>query len=52
MARDPRLALAEHLRELADGELHRAQQREDPKPRRIGKRPEAVGKRESIGHWR
>jgi hypothetical protein len=27
---DARLALPEHLRELADRQLHRAQQREDP----------------------
>ncbi len=48
----PRLALAEDLCELSDGQLHDAQKRDDPKPGGIGKRLEAVGKRESIGHWR
>ena len=47
VARDARLALAEHLGELADRQLHRAQQREDAQPRRIGQRLEQVGKREA-----
>ena len=42
MARHARLALPEHLRELADRQLHRAQQREDAQPRRVGKRTEDV----------
>ena len=45
VARHPRLALAEHLRQLADRQLHDPQQREDPQPRRIGKRLETVGER-------
>ena len=32
MARNPRLALAEHLGKLADGQFHRAQQPHDPEP--------------------
>ena len=43
VARDARLALPEHLRELADRKLHRAQQRQDAKPRRIGQSGEDVG---------
>ena len=43
MARHARLALAEHLRDLADGQLHRAQQHHDPKPGRIGERGEKTG---------
>ena len=35
VARDPGLALPEHLGELADAQLHRAQQHQDPKPGRI-----------------
>ena len=40
MARHARLALPEHLRELADGQLHRPQQRQDAQPAGIGKRLE------------
>ena len=47
MARDARLALAENLRKLADRQLHQPQKREDAQPRRIGKRLEAIGKREA-----
>ncbi|WIX29269.1 hypothetical protein QQW99_19470 [Bacillus amyloliquefaciens] len=36
VAADARLALPEDLRKLADRQLHRAQQREDAQPRRIG----------------
>ena len=50
MARDSRLALPEHLRQLADRQLHQPQQREDAQPRRVGKRLETVGERESGGH--
>ena len=50
VARHPRLALAEHLGELADRQLHRPQQREDAQPRRIGKRLEQVGEREARRH--
>ena len=42
MAADARLALAEHLRELADRQFHRAQQREDSQPGRVGKGTEDV----------
>ena len=35
-----RLALAQHLRELAHAQLHRAEQREDAQPRRIRQRAE------------
>ena len=35
MAADPRLALAQHLRQLADRQLHRPEQRKDAQPRRI-----------------
>ena len=45
MARDARLALAEHLRQLADRQLHQPQQREDAQPRRIGQRLESIGER-------
>jgi len=38
MARDARLALSEHLRELADRQLHRRQQPHDPQPGRVRKR--------------
>ena len=50
MARDPRLALAEHLGELADRQFHRPQQREDAQPRRVGKRLEQVGKGKDRRH--
>ena len=50
MARDPRLALAEHLRELADGKLHQPQKHQDAQPRRIGERLESVGERKCCGH--
>jgi hypothetical protein len=40
VARDAGLALAQHLREFAHRKLHRAQQREDAQPGRIGKRAE------------
>ena len=43
VARDPRLALAEHLGELADRQLHRPQQGEDAQPRRIAQRAEDFG---------
>ena len=45
VARNARLALAEHLRQLADRQLHQPQQREDAQPRRIGERLESVGER-------
>ena len=47
MARNARLALAEHLRQFADRQLHQPQQREDAQPRRVGKRLESIGKRKS-----
>ena len=43
VARDPRLALAEHLGELADRQLHRPKQSEDPEPGRIAQRSEDLG---------
>ena len=43
VAGDARLALPEHLRELADRQLHRPQQHQDPQPRRIGQRGENLG---------
>src|SRR3712207_7774760 len=43
VARDSRLALPEHLRKLADRQLHRPQQGEDSKPRRIPQRTEDLG---------
>ena len=46
VARDPRLALPEHLRELADRQLHRPEQREDAQPRRVGEGLKKVGERE------
>ena len=42
MARDARLALPQHLRELTDRQFHRAQQRENAQPRRIRQRAEDV----------
>ena len=36
MARNARLALVEELRKLADGQLHPAQKRQNPQPRRVG----------------
>ena len=50
VARHARLALPEHLRQLADRQLHQPQQRDDAQPGRVGKRLEAVGKRKSGGH--
>ncbi len=52
MSRDTRLALAEHLRQLADRKLHCAEQPENAKTGRIGERAED-GKRDlhvGIGH--
>ena len=42
MARYARLALAEHLRKLAHGQLHRAEQAGDAQPGRIAQRLEDV----------
>ena len=39
MARHPRLTLPQHLRQLADRQLHRAQQRQDAQARRVGQGP-------------
>ena len=50
MARNARLALAEHLRQLADRQLHQPQQRDDAQPRRIGKRLESIGERKRRCH--
>ena len=48
VARDARLALPEHLGELADRQLHRPQQREDAQPVGIGKRLEKRERGESV----
>jgi hypothetical protein len=40
MARDPRLALANHFADLTDSELGAGEQREQPQPRRLGSRAE------------
>ena len=50
MARYARLALAEQLRQFADRQLHRPQQRQDAQPRRVGQRLEKRGKLEVPGH--
>ena len=50
VARNARLALAEHLRELADRQLHSPQQREDAQPGRVGERLEQVGKGKDRRH--
>ena len=50
VARNPRLALAEQLRQLADRQLHRPQQRQDAQPRRVGQRLEKRGELEVPGH--
>ena len=50
MARHARLALAEHLRELSDRQLHQPQQGHDAQPGRIGKRLESVGERKVGDH--
>ena len=50
MARHPRLALAQHLRQLADRQLHQPQQREDAQPRRIGERLESDRRAGVPGH--
>ena len=50
VARHARLALPEHLRQLADRQLHQPQQRDDAQPRRVGKRLESIGKRECRSH--
>jgi hypothetical protein len=50
MPRNPRLALPQHLCQLADGQLHDPEQRKDAQPRRIGQRLESVGKRQKQGH--
>ena len=50
MTLDARLALPEHLRKLADRQLHQPQKHEDAQPSRIGERLEAVGKRKSGSH--
>ena len=46
MARNPGLALPEHLRQLAHRQLHQPQQRDDAQPGRVGKRLETIGERE------
>ena len=38
MPRDARLALADHLADLTDGQLGARKQREQPQPRRLGSR--------------
>ena len=45
-----RLALAEDLREFADGQLHDAQEGEDAQPGRIGKRLETIGEGKISSH--
>ena len=45
MARNARLALPEHLRQLTHRQLHQPQQRDDAQPGRVGKRLETVGER-------
>ena len=47
VARDARLALVEHLRELADRQFHRPQQGKDPQPRGIGQSLEQVRQAEA-----
>ena len=43
VARDPGLALAEHLRQFADRQFHRPQERDNAQPRRVGKRLKKLG---------
>ena len=50
VARHARLALPEDEGQLADRQLHDPQKRQDPHPRRVGKRLETIGKREARGH--
>jgi hypothetical protein len=44
VAGDARLALSQDLRDLADRQLHGAQQHDDPEPGRIGQRGEDLGR--------
>ena len=48
MPRNPRLALVEEEREFADGQLHPAQKRENPQPRRVGKGLQQVCERKRV----
>ena len=50
MARNPRLALSEDLRQLAHGQLDLPQQCDDAQPRRVGERLETVGERGIQSH--
>ena len=50
VARDARLALAQHVRQFADRQFHIAQERQDADPRRIGKRLEKIGNGQVRGH--
>ena len=50
MARNPRLALSQDLRQLAHRQLDQPEQRDDAQPRRVGKRLETVGEREPQSH--
>ena len=50
VARDPRLALAEDLRQFAHRQFHQPQKRDDPQPGRIGECLEAVGEGKGRGH--
>ena len=50
MARHARLALPEELRQFADRQFHRSQQREDAQPAGIGERLEKRGKRGECRH--
>ena len=45
VARNARLALAEHLRKLADRQFHDPQQGQNAQPRRVGERLESIGER-------
>ena len=50
MARDARLALPEHLRQLAHRQLHQPQQHHDAQPGRVGERLESIGERKGRSH--
>jgi hypothetical protein len=50
MPGNTRLALAQDLGKLTDGQLHDPKQCEDPKPRGIGERLKSIGQGKGSSH--
>ena len=51
MARDARLALAQHLRQLTHRQFHQPQQGDDAQPSRVRQGLESISERKRDSHW-